>query len=143
MPIIEANASPAISAVTQVNEGSTVNAIYLRVESMATNQWSGVSRVYLAVFKQVGGVGPFPDANAVGGNVLKKRVIHQEMIQLAGTLSGTDNFPRTLFNGVIKIPKSLRRFGYFDELHVLLQNGAGETTGIANHCVQTIYKEYQ
>ncbi len=142
VPVIESAASPGIAAVTQVNEGSTVNAMYLRVEVIATGNFSGVPRIYMAVFKRVGGVGPTPDANAVGGDELKKRIIHQEMIMLQDNVD-LSLFPRTLFQGVVKIPRSLRRMGYNDKFEILLQNGTGETTAVVNACVQCIYKEYQ
>ncbi len=110
---------------------------------MATNQFSGVARIYMSVFKNPGNnlVGPNPNGSGVSDN--KKHLIHQEMLMTAGTLSGTDNFPRTLFQGVVRIPPRLKRFGYDDKLFILLQNGSGETTGITNVCVQCIYKEFQ
>ncbi len=142
-PIIEAVTSPALGSPTQVEEGSTVNAIYLSVEIQSIlAAFTSVPRVYLAVFKNVASTGNRPASNGTGTSALKKRVIHQEMTAVAQD-PAISQFPRTLFKGVIKIPKSLRRFGYLDKLEVLLQNGAGELTGIANVCVQTIYKEYQ
>ncbi len=141
VPIIEANVSPALGSPTQVNEGSTVNSIYLRVEVLATNVFAGVPRIYMAVFKHVANSGGVPNANGTGISAIKKRIIHQEMIMIGGNEASA--FPRTLFVGVIKIPKSLRRIGYLDRFEVLLQNGSGETTGITNACVQAIYKEYQ
>jgi len=143
VPVIESSLGPSLSFPTLVNEGSTVNAIYLRVEIVANNQFSGVPRIYMLVFKEPGTGLNIPNPNGSGVSANKRYVIHQEMIMMAGTLSGTDNFPRTLFNGVIKIPPRLKRFGYSDRLLVVLQNGSGESTGIANVCVQAIYKEYQ
>ncbi len=143
IPIIEVQDSPVLSGVTQVSPGSTVNAIYLRVEAMATNQWSGVPRIYMAVYKDPGGNAGNPDPNSIGDDDRKRFVIHQEMTMLAGTLSGTDNFPRTMFQGVIKLPPRIRRMGYGDRVRVLLQNGTGESTGLASVCVQCIYKEFR
>jgi len=142
IPVIEANDAPTLGSVTQVLSGSTVNAIFLRVEVMATNQWSGVSRIYMSVYKDPGGNAGNPNPNGSGSDDKKRFILHQEMTMLAGTLSATPNFPRTMFQGVVRIPPRLRRMGYGDRVRVLLQNGAGETTGIANVCIQCIYKEF-
>ncbi len=142
IPVITAVDNPSLANVAEVKQGSTVNAIYLRVEVMATNQFSGVARVYLSVFKDPGDNLGMPNPNGSGPDDRKKFIIHQEMILLAGTLSGTPNIPRTMFQGVIRIPPRLKRFGSNDRLEIGLQNGAGETTGITNACVQCIYKEF-
>ncbi len=142
IPIIDQQIEPGVGNPTAVHIGSTVNAIYLRVEIVANNQFSGVPRIYMSVFKNPGANLINPNPNGTGILDTRKFVIHQEMIMMAGTLSGTPNFPRTLFQGVIRIPPRLKRFGFNDRLLVLLQNGTGETTGIANVCVQAIYKEF-
>ena len=142
VPVIEAVAAPTLAGTTQVNEGSTVNSIYLRVEVIATTSFSQVPRIYMAVFKNPGNNFNSPNSNGAGGQDQKRYIIHQEMIMLDG-VPDVSEFPRTLFNGVLKIPPRLKRMGYGDKLVVLLQNGAGETTGITNACVQCIYKEYQ
>lgn len=141
VPVIQAVQNPTLANTTQINQGSTVNAIYLRVEVLSTGTYAGVPRIYMAVFKDPGGNLAPPNANAVGGSDNKKHIIHQEMIMIDDG-SNVSQFPRTLFQGVILIPKRLRRFGYNDELQVLLQNGVGETSGIANACVQCIFKEF-
>jgi len=51
--------------------------------------------------------------------------------------------PRTMFQGVIKIPPKLKRFGVDDRLLVAFQHDSAETTGITSVCVQCIYKEYR
>ncbi len=141
IPVIEAVDAPILAGVTQVQQGSTVSAIYLRIELLATNAFSGVPRIYMSVFKNPGNNLTSPDPNASGSNDAKRYIIHQEMV---GVGNGADTaFPRTMFVGVIKIPPRLKRFGYNDRLTVLLQNGAGETTGITNICVQCIYKEFR
>ena len=143
VPVIEAGSNPSLGNPTIVNEGSTINAIYLRVEVLGTTSFTQVPRVYMAIFKNPGNNISAPNANGTGTNDAKRYIIHQEMIMISGVGLEGSGFPRTLFNGVIKIPPRLKRFGYNDELQVLLQNGAGETTGIANVCVQCIYKEFQ
>ncbi len=139
--IIAVDTGPLLGNPTDVKTGCTVNAIYLRVEVLATNVFSGVPRIYMMVFKNPGNglTSPAPNGSGISDN--KRYVIHQEMIMLSGAISST-GFPRTLFNGVIRIPPRLKRFGYNDRLAVQLQNGSGETTGITNACVQCIFKEY-
>ncbi len=142
IPIIESNDAPGLGFPTQVLSGSTVNAIYLRVEVVANNQFSGVPRIYMSVYKDPGGNAGNPNPNGSGTDDKKRFILHQEMTMMAGTLSGTPNFPRTMFQGVVKIPSRLKRMGYGDRVRVLLQNGSGESTGIANVCIQCIYKEF-
>ena len=143
VPIVSATDSPAVSNVVGVQQGSTVNSIYLRIEILGTTSFTQVPRVYMAVFKNPGNNLAHPNANGTGVSDNRKHIIHQEMVMISGTGLEGSGFPRTLFVGVIKIPPRLRRFGYDDALNVLLQNGAGETTGIANVCVQCIYKEFR
>lgn len=143
IPIIEAEDTPTLASPTSVANGSRVNAIYLRVEVLGTTSFTQVPRVYMAVFKNPANNLISPNSNGSGPNDNKKFIIHQEMVMISGTGLEGSGFPRTLFVGVIKIPPRLRRFGFNDRLNVLLQNGAGETTGIANVCVQAIYKEFR
>ena len=143
VPVVDATDSPSQTNVTGVQQGSTVNAIYLRVEVLGTTSYTQVPRVYMSVFKNPGNNFTPPNANGSGTSDLRKHIIHQEMVMISGVGLEGSGFPRTLFNGVIKIPPRLKRFGFDDRLSVLLQNGAGETTGIANCCVQCIYKEYR
>ena len=139
--VAQSVASPTLVNTNQVNEGCTINAIYLRVEAISTTSFTQVPRIYMAVFKSPGNDLTNPNPNGTGSSDVKRFVLHQEMVMLSG-VPATSEFPRTLFNGVVKIPRSLRRFGYNDRLLVILQNGAGETTGIANACIQAIYKEF-
>ena len=143
VPVIEADPTPVLAQPTEVQDGSTVNGIYLRVEVLGTTSYTQVPRVYMAVFKNPGNNLVNPASNSAGDTDQKRYIIHQEMVMISGVGLEGSGFPRTLFNGVIRIPPRLKRFGYNDKLFVLLQNGAGETTGIANCCVQCIYKEYR
>ncbi len=142
VPVIEAAQDPSLASPTQTEQGITVNAIYLRVEVLATGTYAGVPRVYMAVMKDPGSGLSVPNANSVGTSNNKKQIIHQEMLMIANG-SGAEGFPRTIFQGVIRIPPRMKRFGFSDRLIVLLQNGTGETSGIANVCVQCIYKEFR
>ncbi len=127
--------SPALANTPEVVTGSTVNGIYLRVEINATTS-AALPNAYMMIFKNVGGNLTAPAANLVGGSDNKRFVIHQEMVMLQQQ-DGSN--PRTLFNGVIVIPRGYRRFGPDDrlELHIL---SPGVTL---NLCLQCHYKEFR
>ncbi len=143
IPVIESGINPSLTTPTQVNEGSTVNAIYLRAEVLPTGVYAGVPRVYMSVFKEPGTGLNIPDPNNSGINSNKRYIIHQEMTMVNNPGADGAVVPRTMFQGVVRIPPRLKRFGYSDRLLVVFQNGTGETSGIANVCIQCIYKEYQ
>ncbi len=77
-----------------------------------------------------------PEANVVGGNDNKRFVIHQEMVMFQQQ-DGSN--PRTMFNGVIAIPKGYRRNGPDDDLSLRIF-----TPGVTiNFCIQCHYKEFR
>ncbi len=141
IPLISAVDAPAIGAPTDIEQGSQVSAIYLRAEVLATAVYAGVPRIYMAVFKNPGNNLTVPNPSNVGISDNRKHVIHQEMIMVAPLADSA--FPRTMFQGVIRIPPRLKRFGFNDRMVVTFQHAAGETTGISNVCVQCIYKEFR
>ncbi len=132
--------SPSTANVEQVNVGSTINSIFLRVEVFATSTFSGVPRVYMAVMKNPGNNLPSINPSSVGDNDEKRFVIHQEMTMVGNGALGS--FPRTMFKGVVRLPRGYRRMGVLDRLVLLVAHDAAETTGITNVCQQCIYKEY-
>ena len=129
--------TPTLADTNGVETGATVNGIYLKVEVTRTGTTSDVlANVYMYVAKNPGGNLALPEGNAVGSNDNKKYVIHQEMVMLQGTNAGN---PRTIFNGVIVIPRGYRRFGPNDQLILRVF-----TPGVAiNYCVQAHYKEFR
>jgi len=141
--------SPATSTLdlkattNAVFRGSTVNAIYLRVEVVGAFTAGGVDNIYMAVVKNPGNNLTFPALDSLGTSDVRKFVIHQEMIMLSPP--GTDNlrFPRTMFNGVIVIPRGYRRNGVSDKLQVILQHRPGEMTQLTEFCIECIYKEFR
>ncbi len=145
VPLIEAVGTPALATPTEVADGSTVSSIYLRVEAVATNTFALQPALYMIVYKDPGNhLADDPAPSGTGTNENKRWVIHQEMIMLAQTVdTAGGSFPRTMFNGVIKIPRSLKRNGFGDKLKLLLGTQGAETTGTANICVQCIYKEFR
>ncbi len=133
--LINTKDAPSIGNVNQIETGATVNGIYLKVESNATSS-AALANLYMIIFKNPGGNLTVPAANAVGASDNKKYVIHQEMVMFQQV---TNSNPRTLFNGVIVIPRLYRRFGPNDLLSVhLLSPGVN-----INYCFQCHYKEFR
>ncbi len=131
--LVSAIDAPTAANVDTVEIGSRVGSIYLNVQCYATSEAS-LANVYMFVFKNPGGNLTAPAGNAVGASDNKKYVIHQEMRMMGGA---TTEIPITLFNGVIKIPRSYQRMGTLDILQVVVH-----TPGNAiDYCVQCIYKE--
>ncbi len=90
----------------------------------------------MMVYKNPGGnIGGF-DPSTVGSNDNKRFVIHQKMIMFQQV---TNSNPRTLFNGVIVIPKGYRRFAPNDVLELRFK--APGTS--VNFCFQCHYKEFR
>ncbi len=135
--LVDTTDTPTLAATTEVETGSTVNAIYLKMEVTRTGTTSDVlANVYMLVGKNPGGNLTLPEPNVVGGNDNKKYVIHQEMIMLQGFNASN---PRTLFNGVIVLPRHYRRFGPDDRLQLrVLSPGVN-----IDYCIQCHYKEFR
>ncbi len=134
--LIIARDNPALANKSEVETGSIVNGIYLRVEVVNTGVTGVLANAYMLVFKNPGGNLSVPNANVVGADDNKRYVIHQEMVMLQ--MQDNSN-PRTLFNGVIVLPRGYRRFGPNDILQVELFSPGVEL----NYCVQAHYKEFR
>ncbi len=132
--------APTLANTEQVETGSTVNAIYLNVEAYATTS-AALSNIYMMVMKNPGGNITFPNANTVGSSDNKRYVIHQEMkmLQKEPTADSLGGNPRTIFNGVIVIPKGYRRNAPDDRLQIQFFS-PGVTTEL---CLQCHYKEFR
>ncbi len=134
--LIRASDAPVFSTNPQdVETGSTVNSIFLNVQVAATST-AALANVYMYVMKNPGNNITEVNANVVGTSDIRKHVIHQEMIM---TEKNTTAIPRTLFKGVIKLPRGMKRFGIEDRL-ILSLLSPGTTY---DYCIQCIYKEYQ
>jgi len=133
--LITASDTPDLANVDEVMTGSTVNAIYLKVECNSTTS-AALANFYMMVYKNPGGNIPGFAPNAVGSNDNKRFVIHQEMVMF----QQVDNSnPRTLFNGVIVIPRGYRRFAPNDTLELrFIAPGT-----LVFFCVQCHYKEFR
>ncbi len=132
-PLVDTVDAPSLADVDGVLTGSTVHAIYLRVEVVATSS-AALSNAYLAIGKSPGNNITFPNPNAVGTSDSKKFIIHQNMVMIQ---KQTNSNPRTLFDGVISIPRGYKRFGYDDQLKALIF-----APGVnIDYCIQCIFKE--
>ncbi len=135
--LIVAVDNPSLANVSEVETGCTVNGIYLHIEVSRTGTTSDVlPNVYMIVYKNPGGNIADIVANAVGADDDKRYVIHQEMVMLQGTNAGN---PRTLFNGVIVLPRGYRRFGPNDLLTLRILS-PGVNISI---CIQAHWKEFR
>ncbi len=141
IPLADSFDNPALSSVEAVTGGSQVNNIYLRVEVRQTSGSSGIPRIYMTVMKNPGNNLAVPPPNAIGSDDDKKWIIHQEMMMLSDTVD--TQIPRTLFQGVIRVPPKLRRMGVRDRISVHFQHGVAESSQITNVCIQAIYKEFR
>ncbi len=135
--IVRAVDAPTTAVTNSVAVGSTVNGIYIKVECSANEMIpNGIANVYLFMAKNPGANLTFPNANAVGESDNKKFVFHQEMIMLQNEDGGN---PRILFNGVIVIPKHLRRMAPNDEIFIQVFSPVFNIT----YCTQSHYKEFR
>ncbi len=136
-PLVETTDTPVLANTTEVITGAKVNGIYLHVEVSHTTG-TGRPNIYMLVYKNPGNNINIPDPSNVGANDNKRFVIHQEMIMMSGDAG--NGLPRPIFNGVIVIPKGMRRFAPKDELQiVLITKGSVQ----ADFCLQCHYKEFR
>ncbi len=133
--LVQSTDTPTRAQTDECETGSAVNGIYLKVEVNATSS-AALANCYMYVAKNPGNNLALPQANAVGSNENKKFIIHQEMIMFQQV---TNSNPRTLFNGVIVIPRGYRRNGPNDVISIRIF-----TPGVAiNFCLQCHYKEFR
>ncbi len=133
--IANAKDNAALTDVDGVEIGATINSIFLNVQVSASGT-AALANVYMIVFKNPGGNLVFPNGNVLGTNDNKKHVFHQEMLM---TEKNTTAIPRTLFKGVLMLPKHMRRMGFNDDLQLQLF-----APGVNfDFCVQCIYKWYR
>ncbi len=131
--------TPTLGVTTSVETGCKINGVYIRVEAASNEAISlgAIPNFYFYVWKNTGGNLTPPVPNAVGGNDNKRYVFHQEMTMLENKGQGSN--ARTIFNGVVVIPKGMRRMGPNDLLEVRLLCPALDTA----MCFQAHYKEFR
>ncbi len=136
--LIHAVDAPVLANRDETEVGSRVNAIFLNVQ-VAASSTAALANIYMYLYGNPGnniGVASVPKGNVTGSSDFKKMIFHTEMIM---TEKNTTAIPRTLFKGVITIPRKFRRQGIDDTINLLLYS-PGVTW---DYCVQCIYKEYR
>ncbi len=128
--------NPTLAQPTDVQAGSHVRSFFLNVQVAATST-AALANLYFMIYKNPGNnviAANIPDANVVGTSDFKKNVFHQEMTM---TEKNTTAFPRTMFKGVIRIPRHMQRIGQ-DDVIIIQFFSPGVTYDV---CTQCIYKE--
>ncbi len=115
--------------VGQVRTGAKVTSLFLFVQVVPA---TGTANVDMYVMKKPSGV-VNPTAGAVGGNVARKYVLHEEKGIPGNAADGA--YPMT-FKGVIRIPRGRQRMAEGDQIIVAVRGA-----DIYNACVKAIYKE--
>ncbi len=135
--LTDAVQAPVLTVPAQCAIGARVGSLYLNVQVSPNETDAGaIPNAYMIIFKNVGNNLTTPDPASVGTSDIKRLVIHQEMVMMNNLAGGN---PRTLFNGVIKVPRGLQRQGNDDILSCVIKSTA---VNIA-FCIQCIYKEYR
>ncbi len=127
--------TPTLAVANSVETGSKINGIYLKVEISPTSE-AALANAYFFLYKNVGGNTTAPIANVVGTSDNKRFVFHQEMVMNGDSVNKN---PRTVFNGVIAIPRGYRANRPNDLLQAFFLS-PGIT---ANWCIQCHYKEFR
>ncbi len=138
-PIASATDTPTLGVPNSVETGSKINGFYIRAE-IASNEaidLGAIPNVYFYLWKNTGGNLTAPTPNLVGTDDNKRFVIHQEMSMIENKGQGSN--ARTLFNGVIVVPKGMRRMGPNDIWTIQTLCPALDTA----QCFQTHYKEFR
>ncbi len=109
----------------------------MEVASNEAISLGAIPNFYIAIWKNPGDNLTRPVANAVGANDIKRFVIHQEMSMIENKGQGSN--PRTIFNGVVVIPKGMRRNGPDDKWEIVYISPALDVAV----CMQAHYKEFR
>ncbi len=138
-PIATATDTPTLGATGSVETGSKINGFYIRYE-VASNEaidLGAIPNFYFHLWKNPGGNLTTPVPNTVGASDNKRFVVHQEMTMIEN--KGQGGNPRTVFNGVIVVPKGMRRMGPQDIWTIQTLCPALDTA----QCMQIHYKEFR
>ncbi len=131
--------APVLAQTNQVETGSKVNGIYLKVEALHS-AGAGLPNFYMVIFKNPGNnLAAAINPKLVGSDDNKRFVIHQEMIMGSGDAG--NGLPRVVFNGVIKIPRGYIRNGPNDRLQLIMVTG--QSPIVFDFCIQCHYKEFR
>ncbi len=136
--LIDVTDNPVQGNPDDVATASVVKSFFLNVQ-VAASSTAALANVYMMIYKNPGnniGGGSIPNANAVGSSDFRKQIFHQEMIM---TEKNTTAIPRTLFKGVLRIPKHFQRNGLEDTIVIALFSPGVNF----DFCFQCIYKEFR
>ncbi len=126
---------PKLANTSDVAIGCTINGFFIVCEVYATTA-AALANVYFMLSKNPGNNLTLPSPNQVGSDDNKRFVIHQEMVMLQRQI---DSNPRTLFKGVVVVPRGYRRMGPGDVFTItLLAPGIN-----IDACIQVHYKEFR
>ncbi len=131
--------TPVLAQEEQCITGSIINGFYIRME-VASNEaidLGAIPNIYMYVWKNTGGNLTGPNPNNTGSSDNKKFIIHQEMSMIENKGQGSN--ARTLFNGVVVVPKGMRRMGPNDTWEIRFICVALATVV----CVQSHWKEFR
>ncbi len=137
--VAQATDTPTLGVTTSVETGAKINGFYIRIE-VASNEaidLGAIPNIYFIMYKDPGGNTSPPAANAVGSSDNKRFVVHQEMSMIENKGQGSN--ARTLFNGVIVVPKGMRRMAPNDIWTARMLCPALDTA----QCIQIHYKEFR
>jgi len=135
LTLVDTVDAPVLANTDEVVTGSTINGIYLKVEINATSS-AALSNAYMYVAVNPGNTLTLPNPNVVGTFEEKRFIIHQEMVMLQQV---TNSNPRTLFNGVIAIPRGYRRMSPNTRINLVIFSPGVNL----NACIQCHYKEFR
>jgi len=107
--------TPTLGVTSSVETGCKINGFYIRFEAASNEAISAgaIPNFYFILWKNPGGNITDPVPNAIGANDNKRFVVHQEMTMIENKGQGSN--ARTVFNGVIAVPKGMRRMGPNDQ----------------------------
>ncbi len=117
-------------AVGTVETGAVVKSVYLFAQGLPA---TGTANVDWYFIKRPAGI-TLPNPGAVGGNVARKFVLHEEKGIPGNAADGA--YPLT-FKGVIKIPRGRQRMAEGDKIEIVFRS-----VDTANWCFKAIYKVY-
>ncbi len=138
-PIATASDTPTLAGTNVVETGSKINGFYIRFEVASNNDFSdgAIPNFYFMLSKNPGGNVTMPAPNVVGANDNKRFVVHQEMSMIENKGKGSN--ARTIFNGVVVVPKGMRRMAPNDTWVINTLCPALATA----QCLQCHYKEFR
>ncbi len=137
--VIRAVDAPVLGTTTDVITGSKVYGVYIKAICASNDpiDIGVIPRVYLMIWKNPGDNLTAPTITSVGSSDNKRFVLHQEMTMIENKGQGSN--PKTLFDGVVKIPKGFNRFGPNDALRIVVQSVGLDIA----FCFQAHFKEFR